>query len=238
MSHFPVAVFHYEDQHVSDLLAPYNEKITVEPYIEYTRQEAINHAKECYGYDTESWTDNECWSFIARNYASGMIDEEGNLYSTRNPKAKWDWWKVGGRCVNALEKYDGTYTNEGRVKDIEFHFSWDLYIKACEYWDTHVEGVELASNKTSNGIHSYFENKEDFYRVYKNRRNFAEYKARFIPYACITPDGEWHSPGRVGWFGLSSESEIERFNWKSTFIENFMTDVDNDLYITIVDCHI
>ena len=36
MSHFPVSVIHRADQDVEALLAPYNENIEVEPYIEYT----------------------------------------------------------------------------------------------------------------------------------------------------------------------------------------------------------
>ena len=40
MSHFSVAVFHREDQSIESLLSPFDENKQVEPYIEYTRQEA------------------------------------------------------------------------------------------------------------------------------------------------------------------------------------------------------
>ncbi len=48
MSHFSVAVFHRADQSVESLLAPYDENIKVEPYLEYTRQQAIDFAREHY----------------------------------------------------------------------------------------------------------------------------------------------------------------------------------------------
>ena len=37
MSHFAVAVIHEKEQDIDEMLAPYNENIDVEPYVEYTK---------------------------------------------------------------------------------------------------------------------------------------------------------------------------------------------------------
>jgi hypothetical protein len=54
----------------------------------------------------------------------------------------------------------------------------------------------------------------------------------------LTPDGEWHSPGEMGWFGLSSESEDEGHDWDVTYMEKFIYPTNPEWTITIVDCHI
>lgn len=45
-----------------------------------------------------NWTDEECYDEIVKWYReSGMVNENGSILSTRNPKAKWDWYQVGCR---------------------------------------------------------------------------------------------------------------------------------------------
>ena len=59
MSHYTVAVFHRADQDIENLLAPYDENKAVEPYISFTRQEAIDYARK--HYKAEGKSDEECW---------------------------------------------------------------------------------------------------------------------------------------------------------------------------------
>ena len=59
MSHFNVAVFTKPGRSIDKLLEPYDENIIVEPYIAYTRQEAIDHERKYY--DIADKTDEECW---------------------------------------------------------------------------------------------------------------------------------------------------------------------------------
>ena len=68
------------------------------------------------------------------------------------------------------------------------------------------------------------------------RKNMFLYNDNMYPYAFITPDGEWHSPGRVGWFGVSTENEesLEKYikEWKKWIM------LDDNPYVSFVDCHI
>ena len=116
MSHFSVAVFHEEDQSVDDLLAPYDEEIKYAPYLKYSQQEAIDYVRKNYREMLDK-TDEECWNFISSWYIS---DRKGNLYSTSNSKAKWDWWVIGGRWDNLLKLKEGGFTNSAREKDVDF----------------------------------------------------------------------------------------------------------------------
>ena len=46
MSHFCVYVFHDKDTSIDTLLAPYGENLVLEPYLEYTKEEAIAHVRK------------------------------------------------------------------------------------------------------------------------------------------------------------------------------------------------
>ena len=83
MSHFTVAVIYREDQNIEELLAPYDENLEVEPYIRFTRQEAIDYARENYR-SAAGKTDEECWQMVAEDE---QTDADGNILSTYNPRA-------------------------------------------------------------------------------------------------------------------------------------------------------
>ena len=60
-----------------------------------------------------NWTDEECYEDIAKwKREDGMVAEDGSILSTYNPKAKWDWYQVGGRWNNSIPG------NEVKMTDI------------------------------------------------------------------------------------------------------------------------
>ncbi len=56
--------------------------------------------------------------------------------------------------------------------------------------------------------------------------------------AVVTADGEWHEVGRMGWFGLSSESAEDAAAWERGFVDAFIEPAADDLMAVVVDCHI
>ena len=42
----------------------------------------------------------------------------------------------------------------------------------------------------------------------------------------VTPDGEWHETGSMGWWGLSSETHEEAVSWEEGFYERFLATAD------------
>ncbi len=60
----------------------------------------------------------------------------------------------------------------------------------------------------------------------------------FSTYAVITPDGEWHSSGTVGWFGVSSESKDDHDKWEREYKQRLIDTANPEWEIVIVDCHI
>ena len=54
------------------------------------------------------WNDEEHFQNTAVWYDDDYKDEDGNLYSTCNPKSKWDWYQLGGRWSGMIKIKDGT----------------------------------------------------------------------------------------------------------------------------------
>ena len=229
MSHFTVAVFHRPDQDIETLLAPYDETLRVEPYVEFTREEAIAYARKHYK-SVADMSDDRCYAYMAEDYKT---DAEGNLLSTYNPKSKWDWWTEGGRWAGML-KVGGKKVDSARVADIDFTPDPLEYEAALRYWDVVVEHQEKRPGEEYVSLYG-----EQYYLdYYGDRETYARYMTQFSTYAVVTPDGEWHEKGRMGWFGASSETPDEARDWEEHYRERFLDTAEADWVLTIVDCHI
>lgn len=234
MSHYTVAVIHHPEQDIDELLAPFDENIKVPKYISYTKQQAVAHVRK-YWKDVEDLSDEECYVKMAADYEDDMKDAEGNLYSTYNPQSKWDWYQEGGRWSGLLkDKRTGEECDEGRIGDLDFCIDEDEYKRAIRFWEVAIDHKPANDDEE---FHTFF--KEEYYRErYGTKENYARRCASFTTYAVLTPDGVWHAPGEMGWFGCSSESDDESRDWDDHYIERFIESADPNDILTIVDCHI
>lgn len=120
----------------------------------------------------------------------------GAYKSTRNPKSKWDWWRIGGR-------WDGQIIGDRRSSEGGFNFD-----------DKH----EMVQNNT---------------------RAVADFPSPLpeseAPFALLTPDGQWHERGEMGWFGCVS-NEKPRSAWIERVRE--LLSENSDSIAVCIDCHI
>jgi hypothetical protein len=160
-----------------------------------------------------------------------------------NPKASWDWFVIGGRWMGTLLMKDGctgrmgmpSWCNENEtpagvdsanVEDID----WDRMDAterdfASKRWD---HATESLSRENFQRLYGAFSDKEDYLRK----------EGVFSTYAVITDDGEWHSPGTMGWWGTHSDSTEEHAEFSQSFRERFINNLPDGTKITVVDCHI
>ena len=169
-------------------------------------------------------TDEELFQAYLEYCDRNLVDEDGNVLSTYNPDSKYDYYTEGGR---SLFTKDGEELDEARLGDVQFGIIQDWYDDAIEFWNSTIVGDERT-----------FYNKERFKEKYGSAEKYAKTVSTFTTYAVVTPDGVWHAPGNVGWFGMSSETEDEWNDWVSNYYERFFKDADPDLILTMVDCHI
>jgi len=66
-----------------------------------------------------------------------------------------------------------------------------------------------------------------------------DWKKPIITYAVVTPDGEWHSKGKMFWWGISDETEEGAKDWNLNFYDHIIKPhLSNEFFVTILDCHI
>ena len=261
MSHFAVAVLSNEGADIYELLAPYDEAIEVAPYINRTKQQMIDDAKkqqkeklekierfkklgkqvQINGYMQkilDAKTDEDFYQ--SQVWSDKTYDTDGNELSTYNPKSKWDWYEIGGRWSGLLNVKTETgiiQADVAKLKDIDFSIDKEEYKRLIRFWEVAIEGLPINPDENPDDFGTFYK-KEYYIDRYKNKELYARINASFSTYAVITPDGEWHQKGEMGWFGMSSESGDESLNWDLNFYDNFFKNADPETIVTIVDCHI
>ena len=160
---------------VERLMAPYDENIKVEPYIELTRDKVVAKKEEItkevsstpllklddYLRGYKGKIKKMSLEEFAKSWYGKESDSEGNLLTTYNPKSKWDWYVIGGR------------------------------------WDGEVQGKP---RDDSEGVFNFG---DEHHQLKYNTCLVSELAFDFVPYAIITPDGYWHEKGRLGWWGVT-----------------------------------
>ena len=146
------------------------------------------------------------------------------MYETFNPDAKWDWYQIGGRWQGSLilkqgktgfkgtpslltepsEHYDGAY-----VRDIDFERMREWKRKTL----TPYKEIQKDPFWTEERIDATYRNEDEYIRRCTT----------FHTYAVVTPDGEWHAVGEMGWFGFSSESPAIRRKWEQEYRKRYVT---------------
>lgn len=213
MSHFIGLCF---GEFWEDSLDYYDENLEVDRYVEYTKDEAIDAAKQdhakMYEYAlnklSESNLSSENLIYYQNIIDKGLflsyedawevvkkwgykIDDDENLTSTYNPNSKWDWYCIGGR--------------------------WDGFLQLKEKDEN---GNSIKSNQA----------------CYKEIDWDYMFEKDIIPFCFIDHDGEWYEKGSMGWWGFVSD-EKDNDEWINKF-KNYISELDEDCLVTVVDFHI
>ena len=169
-------------------------------------------------------------------YEPESVDETGGIKSTYNPKSKWDWYVEGGRWSGSLRLKDGNTTDSAYAEEIDFTTSKDDMAYYGRKWDLIVEGAKPENEEEEFTVNYY--NKESFLKKYGSKEKYIEVSSAFSTYAVVTPDGEWHEPGEMGWWGISFATDEEESKWYNEYSKFIDMAKKNNYLVTIVDCHI
>lgn len=140
-----------------------------------------------------------------------------------NPDGYWDYWVpmeealvVNGEKVESCrcsEVEDGMRCSREKAEGM-----WEAFEKK------NVDFMVALANAKS-------------YEASETKEEFVAARTAFSTYAVITPDGEWHQPGRMGWFGMSGETGEDWNTWATSYRERFLEQYA-DCHIRLFDCHI
>lgn len=174
-----------------------------------------------------------------------------------NPKAKWDWYQLGGRWAGFFKLKVGTtgmagersWTNENEPieanhvdqaykKDIDFdQMREDNFEDSSSTYDEFEEKYLLGDMDSADGYFRYgVENKGDRDNYTPETRD--EYVARLsgVSTFAVLKDGEWYEKGEMGWWGCVSDEKAPK-DWAEEFTK-LLNELPDDTLLSVYDCHI
>ena len=216
MSHFTVFVFTKEDgKDVEELLAGYDESIVYAPYIEYTKQQAIAEVRK----EIEDYKNTRYAEYLMNPEAyEAAHDNEAHIeYLKEEFPKKLNW--TDEQCYQDKARWykeDMIDENGNIYSTYNPNSKWDWYTIGGRWTGGLVtkEGRETNSDYVSE----------------------IDWDKTDIPFAFITPNGIWHERGEMGWWAIVT-NEKEQDNWEEEF-KKAIEKLDNNVLVTLVDCHI
>ncbi len=126
--------------------------------------------------------------------------------------------------------------NECYAKELDLSVDKEEYDSAIRFWEVVVEDSPLKSGENPDDFRTFY-NKNYYTSKYADKYVYAKRQSSFTTYAYVTPDGEWHEPGRMGWWGMSSDDSESNDKYDEDF-EKMLENLEDDDELHIVDCHI
>lgn len=235
MSHYTVAVI-YDPNETSyeELLAPYNEDITVEPYI------------------TDCW----CLNDDEAKEDCSTCDGLGKRATNYNPDSKWDWYQLGGRWEGyCLLTKDGKTPDIAKLEDIDFEglvkrttdkiteqhtalFKDFTKERLIQLLDKEDEATEDERKKLTDHFGIFFDIEVAKQTVNGTLEEWIdrETKPAIQTFGTLTKDG-WLEPGAMGWWGISIDTPESKDEYRLKLDELYKS-TPQHYEIAIVDCHI
>jgi hypothetical protein len=305
MSHFSVIVCIDNPERLDELMGRWDENREVEPYRDYEEggpqgHWAVDSLREHAGLDPDDTT--LTWAQVAAAYNERygdeeqpmLVDESGRAYamSTRNPEAKWDYWRIGGRWGGYFRYREGsrrqvmlpgsgwdspksisprscdggqkrfldleTTRKDSMVEALKQYRDWKEVVgdtPEAMPWSAFRDNISPESGYTIDRAREEYHSQPRV-QAYQNtdfrwmddpighfdrpEKIYVEMegRARAVPgYATITADGRWMAPGRMGWFGFSTDEHGDRIGYLEA-ANAYIDALDDDIYLIALDCHI
>lgn len=174
----------------------------------------------------------------------------------RNPNAKWDWYQVGGRWIGALILKDGVKAQLGepswmvqlpkegipenrsdmaRICDVDWKAMRNqARERAARDWD------ELFNPNPEFCLYrpEYVESQRALHlKLYGTKEEYIRRRGVWTPYAMVSKEHGWIAPGKMGWFGMSTDNTHDREKFDAEFVK-IMKSFPTETQIAMVDCHI
>lgn len=264
MSHFSVLVV---GTNIEDKLAPYDENLIVDRYVYRTKPQVIEEEKKDIEsikvnyvkylenpakYQEEctnpshidflinefpkrlNWNDEDLYQHGIKYEEQEDIGPNGEIYRITNPRGYWDWWEIGGR-------YSGFFIKKSEKSLIKTNQATKHEIDLKNLGGENKSNSELRKEfdlfRSDKAEHQFYNGKY-YLKRYKTARNYVKQRINQCTFAVITEEGDWVSPGEMGWFGVSSNSPEAMFEWHEHYHSRFLSPLSDDTLLTIVDCHI
>lgn len=236
MSHFSVTVCAEHPDKLEAILAPYDENLEVEPYRDYEDGEpagfwAVSSLREEEGLNPDDAT--LTWQQVADAYnkryggdeAPMLVDDPGRAYvmSTRNPEAKWDYWRIGGRWGGYFP-----FLQEHAAEVIKPARGWDspevIMPQRCDGGPVRALDLAVLREDKAAEARKLWQEYRDLVKGTPEALPWAQFREMLgsLPgYAIDRAREEYHSQPRV-----QAIRQHDRFQWMDDPVAEFAVPVD------------
>ena len=221
MSHFCVYVFHDKNTSIDTLLAPYDENLVVEPYVEYNKEEAIAKVRK----EIEDYKNGIYAAYIKNpeEYEKKYESSKKHIEFLKNEFPKKINW-TDDQCYDDIK---GDYDSDMIDKDGNLLSEYNPKSK----WDWYEVG-----GRWCGGIPMKTNTKLEIKSCNECKVSQIDMDKISPPYAYIDTNGIWNERGEMGWFGISTNDKDEK-SWDDEF-KKFIKNQKKSTIVTLVDCHI
>lgn len=162
------------------------------------------------------------------HYTVVVFDDEENVDDLLEPydeNLEVDWYKRETVSDYDISRFTEHYLEEypeqkGLSLEELYALHGEHWHGSGEFWKFTPKGVESWSNYNP-------KSKYDYYTVVSNKL------PKFVPFAFVTPDGEWHSKGKMGWWAISWD-EMPDDEWEQIYLDA----KEKYKKHCVLDCHI
>jgi len=276
MSHFTVLVIGAKnEEEVDEILHPFweldlsREEMVEDKRAEFNCEISVNELEK----EFALWmNDEKNQEFIQKNnisyespkewvenYHEHYLNKEETHYGYySNPKAKWDWFQIGGRwhgywklkeqAIGAGTVGTPSWTLEHKIcsdplkadivqkRDVDWQGMKEDNIEEAEKvwkeaWKKYPDYEDEKKNKENISSRCFmYDIKEG-----EMREKYIERRTHFSTFA-VVKDGKWYEKGEMGWFGLTA-NEKQQDKWDREF-DKLLKSLPDEEYLCLVDCHI
>lgn len=167
----------------------------------------------------------------------------------KNPKAKWDWYSIGGRwsgfftLKNGASGALGEPGIYGREEEDEKPNKADQAKKGAIDWESMQNEQLVRARKTWEEVQSEGDKipsaiKHFIYGITDDDTldSYLERRDKFPTTYAVLKDSTWYEKGEMGWWGVAANEKSDA-EWDVEF-KKLIEDLPDDTLLTIVDCHI
>jgi hypothetical protein len=223
MSHFtvtcvlpqePKSAEHVQEM-IAEMIAPYDENERVEPYKSYITPLPEGHATM----DRRElpWP----WGYL-RDEASDLdLTDSAAVVAWINSK-----WADEQHGLDETGIYTmSTYNPQSK---------WDWWSVGGR-WTGFYKLREGATGMM--GVSGAFGNAPEPGHVDVAQKGSIDDSDKRVQTYAVLAEGVWRSPGKMGWFGMSSETNDEQQDFDAWF-QTFWTTMPDEAWLAVIDCHI
>ncbi len=213
----------------------YASETTNEGHLKYIREEFPKKLE---------WTDEQVYQDAIEYEEPENIGPDGEIYSTANDKARWDWYVLGGRWTGFFipkQSKVGRLGEPGAFGNDRVHAGGvDQIRKGDIDWEAMEAEIKRQRGETWDKENAKPEKERwmwDFRGEYKNltRDEYINQDSGIVTFA-VLKDGQWYESGEMGWWGMVSDKKADE-EWEAEW-RKLIEDLPDDTLLSVYDVHI